>query len=49
MAHSKLHKGLTNKSVKASDASTKLPGKNIDKDAVRSSVGKGRGVGSRSA
>lgn len=31
-------KGMTNKSPKATDASTRLPPKNIDSDAVRSGV-----------
>jgi hypothetical protein len=36
---SDMHKGMWNKSPKASDASTKLGGKNIDQDATRSGVG----------
>lgn len=33
-------KGLKNRSPSSTDASTRLPGKNIDKDAVRSGVAK---------
>lgn len=33
-------KGLKNKSPSATDASTRLPGKNIDKDALRSGTAK---------
>lgn len=33
-----LLKGLTRKNPSASDASTRLPGKNIDQDATRSST-----------
>lgn len=33
-----LHAGLKNRSPKACDASTSLPGKSIDKDSVRSKV-----------
>lgn len=31
-----MHEGMKNKSPKACDASMKLPGKSIDKDAMRS-------------
>lgn len=47
---SDMHKGMWNKSPKASDASTKLGGKNIDQDATRSGVGsKVRVLGPRNA
>lgn len=35
-----LHKGLKNRSPSPSDSSTKLPGKNIDSDALRSGTAK---------
>lgn len=35
-----LMEGLTKKAPSSTDASTKLPGKNIDKDATRSSTAK---------
>ena len=35
-----LHKGLKNRSPSPSDASMKLPGKNIDSDAIRSATAK---------
>lgn len=50
MADTNLHKGMTNRSAKASDASTRLPGKNIDQDATRSGVAKTpRTLGPRNA
>lgn len=45
-----LLQGMKNRSPSATDASTRLPAKNIDKDAVRSSVAKTpRTLGPRNA
>lgn len=45
-----LHKGLKTRSPSATDASTKAPGKSIDKDATRSSTAKSpRTLGPRDA
>jgi hypothetical protein len=50
MADTNLHKGMTNRSPKATDASTRLPGKNIDSDATRGSTAKTpRTLGPRNA
>jgi hypothetical protein len=50
MMNGKMNKGMRNCSPSATDASTKLPGKNIDKDSTRSGVAKQpRQLGPRSA
>ncbi len=50
MADTNLHAGLKNRSPSATDKSTKLPGKNIDQDATRSSTAKTPGtLGPRTA
>jgi hypothetical protein len=49
VAETDLLKGLKNRSPSSSDASTKLPPKNIDSDATRSKVAHGHTLGPRNA